>query len=263
MLALELQGVIKRYRAGIPGCSADVDALRGVDLRVASGEIVGVAGAPAAGKSTLLLVAAGALRVDAGAVTWFERSVARGERPFDIAYVPERNTHHGFLTVREVVEHSAALRGIPPGERSQRITWVLTHASLDRIATVRVGLLSAGARKRLGIACAMVAAPRLMLVDDPFADLDPQSQADVGELLRDSASVGATILVASRDTRGLCAMADRVVAMSLGRIHGELDPLRFRGEARREVAVEAGHHHEVLVHRVAESAQGGPPLSAP
>src|SRR5688500_4932254 len=105
MLALEMRRVVKRYRAGIRGCSAGIDVLRDVDLRVHAGESVGVVGAPGAGKSTLLLVASGAMRPDDGAVSWFGRGASSRAPDCPIGYVPDAPMHYPFLTVREVLEH--------------------------------------------------------------------------------------------------------------------------------------------------------------
>lgn len=228
MLALECRSLVKRYRAGVRGCSAAIDALRGVDLHVRPGEVVGVVGAPGAGKSTLLLCASGAMRPDSGTVTWL--GAAPGRRGADpvVGYVPDRPMHYPFLTVREVLEHHAHLRRLPPDECGHRVAAALARAGLERWQEARLADVPDPIRSRVAIAQALIGAPRLLVVDEPFAAPSAASRQELGDMLRSLAEGGTAVLVASRDVRALARMGGRIVVLSLGRIHGEADAARFQ-----------------------------------
>ena len=228
MLALDILQVVKRYRAGISGCSAGVDALRGANLQVRPGELVGVVGAPGAGKSTLLLCASGIMRPDSGSITWFGRAVGRRSPESPIGYVPDNPMHYPFLTVREVLEHHAHLRALAPDERIVRVHQALVESKLSRWAGTRVGRLPAGAARRVAIAQELVAAPRLLVVDEPFAGVETAAQSSIAEVLQSLSLRGITVLVASRDVQAAMRACTRVVLMSVGRVHGEIEAARVR-----------------------------------
>ena len=223
-----MRQVVKRYGAGIRGCSAGVDALRGADLQVRSGELVGVVGAPGAGKSTLMLCSSGVMRPDSGTVSWFGRTggMRSGECP--IGYVPDIPMHYPFLTVREVLEHHAHLRALAPDERIVRVHQAMGLATLSRWAGTRIAALPAAVARRVAIAQELIAAPRLLVIDEPFAGVETAAQPSISEVLHAISHHGTTVLVASRDAQAMAGACTRVVVMSLGRVHGELDPARLR-----------------------------------
>ena len=228
MAALDVRNLVKRYRAGIRGCSAGVDALRGVDLCAYDGEIVGVVGAPGSGKSTLLLCASGALRPDGGTISWFASECATPCRAQGIAYVPESALHYPFLTVREVLEHHGRLHALLPDELSVRISAVFRMSTLERWSGVRMSAVASGVARRVAIAQALIGRPRLLLLDEPFAGIDSGSQAAIADLLCAVARQGPAVVFATRDVRAAARCAARIVVMSVGRVHGEADPARFQ-----------------------------------
>ena len=219
-VAVSIEGLVKRYRAGIAGCGAEVHALSGVDLTIREREVLGILGPAGAGKSTLLLCIAGLLRPDGGTITWFEHTKAAQLPPPGIAYAPERAVHYSFLTVRESLEYHATLQDLP-GARG-RIEDAMHASALAGQAHRRVALLSRGMRQRLEIARALLAQPRLLLLDEPLADLEPAARRTNREILRSLAGRGVTLVVATRERFGLDDIATRLVTMSGGRIRGEL-----------------------------------------
>ena len=219
-VAVAIEGLVKRYRAGIAGCSAAVEALRKVDLAVEQGEVLGLLGPPGAGKSTLLLCIAGLLRPDAGSITWFERTRATPTPPPGIAYTPETSVHYSFLTVRESLEYYATLQDLP-GARG-RIEDAMHASALAGMAQRRVALLSRGMRQRLDIARALLSSPRLLLLDEPLAGLDPAARRTSRQIIRALPERGVTLIIATRERFVLEGLATRLVAMVGGRIRGHL-----------------------------------------
>ena len=196
---LALRGVSKSYTAGIRGCSATVRVLRDVDLDVAAGEFVGVHAAPASGKSTLLMCAAGLLRPDRGSVSWFGGVSRRdGTTPSGISYVSDRPFPYAFLSVREAVEYAAIVRDLPLGDHAARVSETLEHTSLSAVSHRRVDALDGAQLSRLALASALLSRPRLLLVDDLGSGCDAGGARDLLVLLRSAAADGAGVLIAGR-----------------------------------------------------------------
>ena len=232
-IALAVRGLSKRYRAGVQGCSAAVEALRGVTLDAREGEIVGVLGSGGAGKTTLLLCAAGLLRPTEGTVEWFGLTRMSAARPPGVAYVPANGSFYAFLTVREAVEHYALLQDVG-GERRPSVDEVLDLLGLGAQASVRVARATAGARRRLALAQALITKPRLLLLDEPFADLDPGERRLVCDALRALAAEGAAVLLAARDAWSIDSLAMRSLTLAAG----ELVPATRGGAAAAPRALE-------------------------
>lgn len=204
---LELRDVTRRYRAGVPGCSAEVTALDGVSLRVAAGECVGVAGAAGAGKTSLLLCAAGMLLPDSGTV-----------RTHRAAFVPSHGPPHPYLSIRASLDFAATMRELAGSDDLPDIEGVIARAGLRELAGFRVGELTAGMRARATLAHALVEDPLLLCIDDPLASLDGAERRRYGALLSDLGTSGIAALVTARDEASLEGIAGRVVTLVAGRL---------------------------------------------
>lgn len=207
--ALELLDVTLRYRAGLPGCPADVPALDGVSLRVESGECVGVAGDAGAGKTTLLLCAAGVLNTDSGVV----RAV-RGE------FVSGRGGAHPYLSLRASLDFEVSLRELAGWDESPDIAGVLRRTGLADVAHLRLGQLSTGMRARAMVAHALLCEPRLLCLDNPLAALDALECRRYRQLLEALCAEGVAALVSSRHVEALDRIGARVVTLHAGRLAG-------------------------------------------
>lgn len=219
-VAITVECLVKSYRAGVEGCGASVEALRGIDLEIRERELLGIVGPPGGGKSTLLLCAAGLLRPDAGRVVWFGRHRSSFAPPPGIAYAPEHAVHYSFLTVRESLEYYATLQDLP-GAR-QRIDDAMSRAVLRARSRCRVSMLGPADRQRLGLARALLGQPRVLLLDAPLAGLDRVSRRETREILRDLVAGGVTIVVTAREPWELDGLATRILALVAGRIRTEL-----------------------------------------
>ena len=261
---LSMCGVWKSYDAGVRGCSATVTVLRDVHLDVAPGEMVGVAAAPVSGKTTLLMCAAGLLRVDRGYVAWFGGPARRdaSARPEGIALAGDRPFPYGFLTIREAVEYAAIVRDLPLRDSAQRVSDALERAGLGAIAHRRVDTLDGNALARLSIASALLARPRLILVDDFAPGCDADTATHLLAVLRSMARDGAGVLVAGRfavrtaATADLAAVCTRRFTLVAGRVEPATDPAD--AAARRTVAAVPLAHT-----RVAEPSSRASPARPP
>lgn len=226
---LTMCGVWKSYDAGVRGCSATVSVLRDVGLEVAAGEMVGIVAAPASGKTTLLMCAGGMMRPDRGTVSWFGAPPRRDHaaRPEGISFAGDRPFPYGFLSIREAVEYAAIVRDLPIRDAAERVRHALESVAIEAIAHRRVDTLDANGLARLSVATALLARPRLILVDDFAPGCDSDTAAQLLAVLRDLARDGAGVVIAGRFVARLTAIerdgADaRVRVLMLS--HGRLEP---------------------------------------
>jgi ABC-type multidrug transport system ATPase subunit len=229
----------KAYHAGVLGCRATVEVLRGVTLRVHPGECVTVDADAGGGKTTLLFCAAGMLRPDRGAVHWPALPPRAGRPPAGIAYAGDRAPPYPFLTVREALAYAASVRELhEPGEARDAES-LLRVAELREVEAVRIGLLGRAQLARLAVATALVSAPRLLLVDDLQGGADAAGRRSFAALLRRVADEGVGVLWAAR---ALPAVDGAAVAYRLerGRLTrtavGALRPLRRLRRTRDDQA---------------------------
>lgn len=236
---LSASGLVKRYRAGVAPWGASIEALRGMDLELAHGELLGLLGPNGAGKSTFLLCAAGLLRPDSGIISWFGSSRSPFGRPPGVAYVPERSLYPRFLSVREALEFYATLHELSGSERAERVRAALDRVGLAEHAGKRVAHLSRGMVQRLGVAQAIIVRPRLLLLDETLSGLDPVGAREMRDLLAGLRDEGVSIILSSHDLLSIEHVASRIVVMKDGRAHAAIDPSDFSGERILVLTVDA------------------------
>jgi len=238
-----MRGVSKSYHSGVRGCSASVSVLRDVDLTVNAGDVVAITAAPASGKTTLLMCAAGLLRVDRGTICWFGGAPNRDAfpKPQGIAYTGDRPFPYAFLSVRETLEYAAIVRDLPLRDNGARVSAALERTGLGALADRRVDALDGGGLARLALAAALLAEPRLLVVDDIAPGCDGAAASEVAALIRAVAAEGGGVIVAGRLARALEAGGPFAAAAHVRRFaltKGRLEPNMEREPVtpRRRVA---------------------------
>jgi ABC-2 type transport system ATP-binding protein len=218
--AVEAVGVRKRF--------GTLQALDGIDLRVASGEVYGLLGPNGAGKTTLIRALVGLVRPEAGELMVLGRRMPAGDVRARIGYMTQAAALYGDLTAEENVRFFAAIHG--GGDVAAALRFV--HLE-DRRRSV-TATLSGGLRTRLSLACTIVHRPQLLLLDEPTVGVDPQLRAELWDGLRAMAADGATIVVSSHvmDEAERC---DRLGLIRAGRViaEGTADELRRRARTDR------------------------------
>jgi ABC-type multidrug transport system ATPase subunit len=205
--------------------------LDGLDLTLAPRSLVAVAGSNGIGKSTLLSCLAGTIRYQ-GSVR-FEGQRVGGATRGRIAYLPQRLRLPGSSSGREVMKlFKAFARGAP--DRVELPDGFLP--SLDK----PVGQLSGGQAQRVGLAAVLQGSPDLVLLDEPFANLDDEAREQAHRLLRAHRDAGATVLIASPTALDLLAMIDRVLLLENGGIGFDGAPSRYAGSLEMTVWVRPG-----------------------
>jgi ABC-type Fe3+/spermidine/putrescine transport system ATPase subunit len=217
---LRVAGVTKRF-----GRHAAVD---GLTVDVAVGETLVVIGPSGCGKTTLLRLIAGLERPDAGEIWLDGRLVAAPGRTL----VPPHERRLGFvfqdlalwphLTVGEHLEFVMGSAGTSPSERGERSREILALVRIEGLAGRHPHELSGGEQQRVALARALVARPQLLLLDEPFSNLDPDLRIalreDLGRLRR---VLQVTTICVTHDREDAAALADRVIELRQGRIHAE------------------------------------------
>jgi heme ABC exporter ATP-binding subunit CcmA len=194
-------------------------ALAGVDLDVSPGELVLVEGPNGAGKTSLLRVCAGLLPLSAGAGTVLGHDLSRRGRPRGVGFLGHATGLYDDLTALENVEFRARLWRTPPSEAAT----ALERVGLDGpLQAVSVAKLSAGQRRRVGIAALIVGRPRLCLLDEPHAGLDAAARHQLDAVLQELAAAGAAVLLASHETEQVARIVTRSVRIERGRLGGAI-----------------------------------------
>src|SRR4051812_47187201 len=185
---LAVDAITKRYGSR--------DALRGVTFAVHPGEIVGLLGPNGAGKSTTISILASLLRPDSGTVAVAGHPLPRAARAAkrEIGFVPQHVALYPTLTARENAGFFARMHGLRGNTARDAATQALRLVALDGRADDVVETFSGGMRRRLNLACGILHAPHVILLDEPTVGVDPQSRERIYEAVTALARGGAAVL---------------------------------------------------------------------
>ena len=189
--AIAVRGLEKRFNGRA--------AVQGLNLEVRAGEIFGLVGPDGAGKTTTLRMLAGILPADAGEMELAGVDVARHpERAKKfLSYMPQRFGLYEDLTVDENIHFYAELFGVRAAERAVREDQLLKAAGMQEFRKRRAGQLSGGMKQKLGLVCALIHHPRVVLLDEPTTGVDPVSRRDFWRILYELLAEGVAILLST------------------------------------------------------------------
>ncbi len=177
-----------------------INALRQVSFSLRAGGVTGLIGPDGAGKTTLMRLAAGLLVADAGQIMVLGLDVACDALAVQaaIGYMPQRFGLYEDLTVQENLDLYADLQGVPRGERAQRYRELMHMTGLASFTARLAARLSGGMKQKLGLACTLVRAPRLLLLDEPTVGVDPVSRRELWRIInRLVAQEGMSVLLST------------------------------------------------------------------
>jgi len=176
-----------------------VQAVRGIDLDVAPGEIYGLIGPDGAGKTTTIRMLAGVMKPTSGIarVSGFDTARQAEKLRGQVGYMAQRFSLYGDLSVRENIEFYADIFGVRGSEREPRIQRLLRFARLEEFQQRDAGVLSGGMKKKLGLACALIHRPRILFLDEPTNGVDPISRREFWDILSDLHIDGVTIFIST------------------------------------------------------------------
>ncbi len=233
--AIELRGLVKDFAVGLRGVK-----LRAVDdlsLRVAAGQVYGLLGPNGSGKSTTIKIILGLLEPTAGECRVFGVPGARVEARLDVGYLPESPYFYRHLTGRELVRFYARICGLAGATLAGRVSEVIAWVGLTEAADRRVGTYSKGMLQRIGLAQALVHDPRLVILDEPTAGVDPLGAASISELILKLKAQGKTILITSHLLAQIEEICDRVAILDRGRLIVEGAVRDLVGRADRQALI--------------------------
>ena len=206
--ALAVRGLAKRY--------GRIEALRGVDLEVEPGELVGLLGPNGAGKSTLVKIACGLVRPTRGSAEILGSRAGSPPARASLGYLAELFRFPGWYTADEVLRLHQSLARSHGGERERRE--LLELVDLAGARDRKVDAMSKGMQQRLGIAQALVGEPKLLLLDEPTSALDPVGRRTVRELLERLRGRGISVLLNSHLLSEVELVCDRVAILLRGEV---------------------------------------------
>lgn len=188
---------LKKIRKSFPGMSED--ALAPLTVSIREGVITGLVGPDGAGKTTLLRLMAGLLRPDKGSLRVLGHDPDReaAQIRHQVSYMPQRFGLYEDLTVQENLVLNADLRHITGEQRQQTFQRLLDFTDLHDFLYRRAGALSGGMKQKLGLACALLSRPRLLLLDEPSVGVDPISRRDLWEMVGDLVGDGMSVVWSS------------------------------------------------------------------
>jgi lipopolysaccharide export system ATP-binding protein len=231
MSVLETRDIVKHYRSR--------RVVDGVSLRVESGTVVGLLGPNGAGKTTSFYSIAGFVRPDSGAILLDDEEIIslpihkRALR--GISYLAQNPSVFKKLTVVENVAIVLEPLGLSRQEISRRIDSLMQELKIDYLADNKAQTLSGGERRRVEIMRALATEPRFILLDEPFAGIDPLSVADLQQIIQQLKQKGLGVMISDHNVRETLSVCDYAYIINNGRIltSGAADDIVASEEARR------------------------------
>ncbi|HCT45927.1 MAG: ABC transporter ATP-binding protein [Phycisphaerae bacterium] len=206
---IDVRGVEKMYKGR-------VHALRGVDLKVGSGEIFGLLGPNGAGKSTLVKVLLTVIRATKCEGSLLGAKVGDKSVLSQVGYLPEHHNFPKYLTSRQLLRHFGAMAGVDRSVRNSKAEELLELVGMKDWSDSKLGSYSKGMRQRVGIAQALMNDPKLVILDEPTDGVDPIGRKDIREILTRLKDEGRTVFLNSHLLSELEMVCDRVAIM----VHG-------------------------------------------
>jgi lipopolysaccharide export system ATP-binding protein len=237
---LTARGLVKAYGRR--------EVLKGVSIYVEPGEVVGLLGPNGAGKTTTFYCVVGLTRPDQGSVTLGDEELTplpmfrRARR--GISYLPQEPSVFRGLTVEENVTAVLETLPISRAARRLRLQELLEELSITHLASSKASALSGGERRRLEITRALVISPSYILLDEPFAGIDPIAVIDIQNIIVQLKQRGIGVLLTDHNVRETLGICDRAYILNDGTILEEGDPAKIANSPRaREIYL--GDHFEL------------------
>ncbi len=229
---LEIDGISKRY--------GETVAVRDLSFAIRAGELFGFVGRNGAGKTTTMRIVLGVLAPDAGAVRWLGAPLTFDARR-RIGYMPEERGLYPKMRVAEQLAYLGELHGLTDAEASEAALGWLDRFGLSERRDAELQALSMGNQQRVQLAAALVFGPDVLVLDEPFAGLDPVAVDVMADVLRERADAGVPVIFSSHELELVERLCDRVGIIDDGRMvaSGTVMELRAGGHERRWIDVPA------------------------
>jgi ABC-2 type transport system ATP-binding protein len=212
--AISIQNLTKVFP--IPFKREKVTAVRDLTLAVESGQVYGLLGPNGSGKSTTMKIVLGLVAPTSGKTEIFGRDSTQVESREDVGFLPENPYFYKFLTGTETLHFFGKLCGIRGAKLRERTKELLQLVGLENAADRRIGGYSKGMLQRIGLAQAMIQEPRLLVLDEPTAGVDPAGSREIRDLILDFKKRGITVLLCSHLLGQVQEICDRIGILHQG-----------------------------------------------
>ncbi|SCE80297.1 ABC-2 type transport system ATP-binding protein [Micromonospora coriariae] len=236
---IETRGLRKSFRSRAGRETKTVDAVRGVNLEVAEGEIFGFLGPNGAGKTTTLRMLATLIEPDGGEATIAGADLRKdpAEVRRRIGYVPQGGSTWDESTAREELVLHARMYGIGKADAQRRAARALDAFQLTEYADRKCKTYSGGQRRRVEIALGIIHEPKIVFLDEPTTGLDPQSRAHMWDEIRRLRRDGMTVFITTHYLDEADALCDRIAIMDNGEVVAEGTPAELKREISGDVVL--------------------------
>ncbi len=194
----------------------------GVTVEVQEGEVVGLLGPNGAGKTTTFYCIVGLVKPDGGRVLIGEEEVTNDPTYVrarkGISYLPQEPSIFRKLTVEENLRAILEMHDYTEGEIREKVDWLLERFGISHLRKQRASSLSGGERRRLEIARALTIDPKFLLLDEPFAGIDPIAVSDIQKLIRELSELNIGVLITDHNVRETLGIVDRAYVIAYGKI---------------------------------------------
>jgi ABC-2 type transport system ATP-binding protein len=233
--AISIQGLTKDFAIGLRGTR--LRAVDNLSLHIGPGQIFGLLGPNGSGKSTTIKLILDLFQPTAGKCLIFGIPHDRAEARRAVGYLPESPHFHRYLTGRELVRFHAGLAGLRGSQLVRRVDEVMAWAGLSSAADRRVGTYSKGMLQRAGLAQALVHDPRLVILDEPAAGMDPAGVEEISTMVRQLKAEGRTVVMISHLLEQMEELCDRMAILNHGRLVWEGTRADLTGASGRQALV--------------------------
>ena len=214
MPELNIQDIRKQFNKNV--------VVKDISLSVKSGEVIGLLGPNGAGKTTSFYMIVGLVSADHGSISIDNKNLSKmpihSRSKLGISYLPQEPSIFRKLTVSENILSILELRNIPEESRKKKLESLLNELNIEHIKNNQAVSLSGGERRRVEIARCLATDPKFILLDEPFAGIDPIAVLDIQKIITHLASLGIGILITDHNVRETLGICDRAYIVNQGKI---------------------------------------------
>ena len=214
MPELNIQNIRKQFNKNV--------VVKDISLSVKSGEVIGLLGPNGAGKTTSFYMIVGLVSADHGSISIDNKNLSKmpihSRSKLGISYLPQEPSIFRKLTVSENILSILELRNIPEESRKKKLESLLNELNIEHIKNNQAVSLSGGERRRVEIARCLATDPKFILLDEPFAGIDPIAVLDIQKIITHLASLGIGILITDHNVRETLGICNRAYIVNQGKI---------------------------------------------